>query len=120
MRRWPRTAPPRAPSVARSSATQAGEIYQRLGDHHGRAGVLAYLGDAQRRAGRNREAGQTLEAALLLFRDQADALEGIAASHRAQGHAGAARRQYAKALAAYAVSYTHLRAHETRHDLVCR
>jgi hypothetical protein len=34
-------------------------------------------------------------------RDQADALAGIAAAHRAEERDGAARRQYARALAAY-------------------
>src|SRR5659263_548928 len=35
-------------------------------------------------------------------------------------HGGVARRMINFATSMIAVSYTHLRAHETRHDLVCR
>src|SRR5659263_748252 len=35
-------------------------------------------------------------------------------------HGGVARRMINFATSIIAVSYTHLRAHETRHDLVCR
>src|SRR5450759_5665040 len=45
---------------------------------------------------------------------QADSIK----KHRALNHAGAASP--VSSLSLVAVSYTHLRAHETRHDLVCR
>ena len=75
-----------------------------MDDHHGRAGVLAYLGDAQRQAGRNQEAARTLDEALRLFRELADVASEAettnmyAAVALTDGDPVLARQRYARGL----------------------
>src|SRR5450756_2326136 len=101
---------------ARSGLADALAIARELRDEYWTATILFGLGYTYLQLLRYTEADECLADSLLIFRSLNDRLyEAMVLWFQS-----CLARDAGELAAAVAVSYTHLRAHETRHDLVCR